>query len=214
MNHRLGFLALLSATALLACGVDQQIGGEGGHGTGGTDTTTTTSNSTTTSAGGCPTTSVSTLQGVSIEITATNCTLSLSNPGQGLALDYEVVINADVTGVRPIALDAGKCDKPGPSGLVTSVLIAGGTEEYCLCDNGLCLGDDLPLATLAQGTYPSTFAWSGHNWNGPSDTLEPEGPLFIVGEYTYTVNATGTVMTANGEVPFAIDAKMPIHVVP
>jgi hypothetical protein len=51
---------------------------------------------------------------------------------------------------------------------------------------------------LKQGSYPSTFTWDKHSWFGPSDTNNPEGPPFTVGDYTVTVSAIGTQATSMG----------------
>lgn len=228
MNIRLGFLAtgILASMALLACKNDLQIGGGGsgnggaggfsgggpgtGHGEGGYESTATSSGGT--GYNSCAPASASTIPGVHIEITSTDCTLSLSNPT--LSIQYQVVVDADVPGVRPTPQDAGACGQPGASGLILFEEVKGGDQQYCLCDVGLCEGLPQPVATLAQGIYPATFTWDGHNWGGPSDTANVEGPLFVEGDYAFTVSATGFLATTNGEVPFEIESAIPIHVVP
>lgn len=215
MSTRLGFssLVILSSALLLACGNELQIGGNGGGGGDATSTGSTTSGSTTTPTNNsCAAANASTIPGVHIDITSTDCTLSLSNPT--LTIDYQVVIDADVPGIRPVPQDAGSCGQPEASGLITFESVRGGDQKYCLCDVGPCFPEDFPVKTLAKGTFPASFTWDGHNWYGPSDTVNPEGPLFEVGDYEFTVKAKGFQTTANGEVPFEVEVAMPVHVVP
>ncbi len=225
MITRLGFsralTTILAPLALLACSTDLQIGGGSGGSGGGASTTTTTTNGTTTTTtttatgtnNGCAAAEASTIPGVRIEITSNGCTLSLADPTL-LTIEYQVVVDADVPGVRPVPEDAGGCGEPGASGLILFEEIAGGTQQYCLCDVGICPGTPQPVATLKKGTYPASLAWDGRNWGGPSDTANPKGPPFAVGDYEFKVRAKGFLTTANGEVPFAIETAMPVHVVP
>lgn len=207
---------LLAAASLFAsaCSDPQQIGGGSGGGGGTGASTCTTSTATPRPTEDCEPTSSSTLPGVHIEITSAACTLSLSDPGPGLVFTYEVVVDEDIAGVAPERQDAGGCGQPGSSGLVLFEQVAGGTQRYCLCDVGICQAEPLPAVTLKKGTYPGSFSWSGRNWNGPSDTVEPLGPPFAAGDYAFTVNARGKLSTAGGDVPFEVEAKLPVHVVP
>lgn len=212
-NPRFAF-ALAASLLSTACAVDRQIGGSGGGGGAGGETTTC---STTTSPPpdlGCEVGGASDLPGVRVEITSTACVLSLSDPSPELVFNYNIVIDADLAGVTPAHMDAGWCDEGGPSGLATLGVIEGGDQKYCECDVGYCMGEMLPTVTLKQGVYPGSFTWGGHNWTGTSDTNNPIGPPFEVGDYTFTLKAKGTIAVGGGDLPFEVRGTTSVHVVP
>lgn len=225
MRHQLRATALSSfailslSLATAACGnASGGGGGSGGSGsTGSTTATTSTTGDTTSSTGtgmaGCMTTSMTQLPGVHIEIDNSQCTFSFADPMDKIAINYQVVVDADVSGVHPRPQDAGHCDPPGPSGLITFEKVDGNQQQYCLCDVGPCPGPGTDPVTIKKGSYPGTFTWDRHNWFGPSDTLNPEGPLFPVGDYTLTVSAIGTVDQGGSQAGFVINATMPIHLI-
>jgi hypothetical protein len=85
------FLGLLSLISLLACGVDQQIGGTGGDGPGGKDTTTTASDTTSTTTTSTTTTASVDCQAASDAIAANmgvteTCTATVRLDYQSLAI--------------------------------------------------------------------------------------------------------------------------------
>ena len=163
----------------------------------------------------CKPVSTSTLPDVSLHFLATDCSFTLAEAAAGLTIDYEVEIAADVPGVAPEAQDAGNCETPQPYGLVVHEVLAGGAEQYCLCDVGLCPGNPLPPVTLGAGTYPGSFGWQGENWGGPSDFGAPKGAPFPAGTYDLVVSATGTVTEAGSlPVPFSVTGKLPITLTP
>jgi hypothetical protein len=125
-------------------------------------------------------------------------------------IPYDVVVASDATNVVPQPQDAGGCGQPGTSGLILFERVDGGGQAYCLCDTGLCLAMPLPPRTLHAGTYATTFSWDGKNWNGPSDTGNPQGPPFPPGDYTVSVSAIGTQGTAS----FAVSATLAIRLTP
>ena len=154
------------------------------------------------------------LDGVHLEIDAAQCTFSLADPQATVSLPYRVVVDQDVTGVTPRSQDAGQCAMPGPSGLITFEKISGNQQQYCICDSGLCAPTGMLPVTLKKGTYPVAFTWDKHNWYGPSDTNNPEGLTFPVGDYTLEVSAIGLHTVPDGDVGFIVSASMPIHIVP
>jgi hypothetical protein len=179
--------------------------------------TASSSSSTGSSSSGstaCTTTSDTMLPGVHIEIDGSACTFSLSDPVAQVSIPYQIVVDQDVTGVTPRPQDAGQCDKPGASGLITFAKVAGNNQQYCLCDVGLCAPQMNPAVTIKAGTYPATFTWDKHTWFGPSDFNNPEGPLFTAGDYTLTISAIGLQTTSSGDVGWTITATMPVHLVP
>src|SRR5262249_54206017 len=104
---------------------------------------------------------------------------------------YDVVIDADVAAV--IAEGQTSAPRVGPSGLEILERLTGGSQSYCVCDSGLGVGLPKTPATLKRGVYRGTFKWDGHNWGGPSDTGNPEGPLFPAGTYRLVASTSGTV---------------------
>lgn len=157
----------------------------------------------------CHVTSFSTLPGVHIEIDDSACKFTLAQAMQGITFDYQVVVDHDVEGVTPEKQDAGRCQSAHASGLYLGELIAGGSERYCLCDTGLCPNVSEAPKTLTAGAYPGTFSWDGRNWEGPSDTSNPEGPLFPAGTYTFEVKASGLaadgVFVVRGGLTFTLE---------
>ena len=164
---------------------------------------------------GCGATSASTLAGVSIAITATDCTFTLAEAAAGITIPYEVVVAGADTSVIPLPQDAGECGQPGPSGLILFERLAGSEQQYCICDTGLCQGPDMTPVSLDDGTWPGAFEWDGKNWDGPSDTGNDKGPAFPPGTYTLTVNAKGqAVAPDDGTSPFEVRATAQIHLIP
>ena len=177
------------------------------------ESTPTESTATTGPAPLCEQTGLSDLPGVSILFPEQDCVFTLAEAAAGLEFSYEVVIDAPLADVTPFHSDAGGCDSPGPSGLITFFTIAGGDENYCLCDQGLCPGTVETIA-LAPGTFPDTIAWTGVNWGGPSDTNNPKGPPFPPGNYLVTIIAQGTVGPEGEAQPFQVQATLAITLVP
>jgi hypothetical protein len=153
-----------------------------------------------------------TLPGVYIRFAPQTCTFTLAQAKAGISIAYDVVVDADLAGVVPGGQpwQAGA----GASGLLTFELLSGSGQRYCLCDLGL--GPALPTVpiTLKQGTYPMAFTWDGHDWEGPSDTGNPKGPLFPVGTYRLDVTATGTVTDPSGTRVFDVSGAFRVTLVP
>jgi hypothetical protein len=211
--------ALLSLAAAAGCGGTVSAGtGAGGSGSSSSAATgaTSSSSSASTSSGSpsCAATSTTTLAGAHLEIDASQCTFSLADPVAKIDFPYRVVIDQDIAGVTARAQDGGMCGDPGPSGLIPFEKVDGNQQMYCICDLGKCAPTTGTPVTLKQGSYPATFTWDKHNWFGPSDTGNPEGPVFPVGDYTVTVSAIGIQASPTGDVGFVITATLPIHLVP
>jgi hypothetical protein len=141
---------------------------------------------------GCKATSFSSLPGVHIEIDDTDCELTLQQAMAGVTFQYRVVVDQTVPGVTTTPQGAGGCHPAHESGLYLGERIFGGTQHYCVCDQGICPAPPNDPITLDVGTYAGTFDWDGHNWDGPSDTGNPKGALFPAGTYTFEVKAAGT----------------------
>lgn len=156
----------------------------------------------------------STLPGVRIEFLATaECVFTLSRAAAGISIPYQVVVDEDVPNVKPAPQDAGHCGKPAwADGLILFEVLEGQGQKYCLCDEGLCAPSEPAAVTLKKGVYPFAFEWDGRNWEGPSDTGNPEGAPFPSGHYTLVVSARGEAKVLGMPVfsEFEVAATFPI----
>jgi len=152
----------------------------------------------------------STLAGVSIRFAAPQtCTFTLAEAAAGVRIQYFVDIPADVPNVMPSPQDAGRCGRPDASGLIVFEKLDGAGQAYCLCDTGLCPPYSAAPSTLHAASYPAEFSWTGRNWSGPSDTMNPLGEPFPAGRYTLHVTAMGAVASSvdgGAATPFEIAA--------
>ncbi len=162
----------------------------------------------------CATTSQSDLPGVHIEIDPSRCVFSLAQAHAGIAIGYDVIVDANVPGVVPRSQDAGNCGAADGSGLIPFESVAGAGQHYCVCDTGLCPPPTGAPVTLPAGRYHHTFMWDGTNWSGPSDTGNPEGPPFPAGTYTLTVSAVGTTPADGSASSFTVAGTLAITLTP
>jgi hypothetical protein len=204
---------ILALLGVAACGGDDDgAGGSAASGSGGGGSTAASSGS-----GGsapCQTEQTSSLPGVSVEFTTSDCNYTLAEAAAGISIEYQVLVEADIPNVLAQPSDDGGCGEPGPSGLILFEEVSGGGQRYCRCDVGLCPGPSGDLVTVPAGTYPATFAWHGRNWNGPSDTGAPEGAPFPPGDYTLTVRAVGAYGDPAAQTPFEVEGTFLIHLLP
>lgn len=156
----------------------------------------------------------SNLPGVAIVWRPSKCSFTLAEAAVGLQIPYDVVVKAALPGVIPVALDAGRCARPGASGLIVQERVEGNGQRYCVCDQGLCPPPAENPQTLPKGTVPATLAWDGRNWGGPSDTNRPKGAAFPPGTYRVVAIATGKLRTAMGDTPFEVTSAFEIRLVP
>jgi hypothetical protein len=157
---------------------------------------------------------MSTLPGVSVEFTTTDCTYTLAEAAAGIKIDYQLVVAADIPNVYPLPQDGGGCGTPDASGLIAFEKLEGDGQTYCICDEGLCPGPSGNPSTVAMGSWPGSFDWDGVNWTGPSDFGAPKGKPFPAGDYTLTVSAIGEYDDAGTKKPFSVSGTFPIHLVP
>ncbi len=210
--RELSLLGILVLTALttIACG------GEDNQGSGGSGGSSSSASGSGGAGGGnttCATDSTSTLPGVSIEFTTTDCTYTLAEAAAGIAIDYNVVVANDVPNVYPAPQDDGGCGEPGSNGLITFAVLEGANQKYCLCDVGICPAPSGPI-TVTKGSSPGSFSWDGRNWTGPSDTNVPKGNPFPAGSYTLTVSAKGQFDDAGTKKDFDVTSTFVVHLVP
>lgn len=161
----------------------------------------------------CTVTAVSDLPGVSILFPEQDCVFTLAEAAAGLDFKFEVEILEPLADVTPAHNDAGGCDQPGPSGLITFPTVSGGDEHHCICDQGICPGFDVTV-DLAAGTFADNFPWDGVNWSGPSDTNNPKGDPFPPGAYDVTVRARGFHGIGERMQPFTVTSTLEITLVP
>lgn len=185
MNHRL--LSPLLLAALCACG------------------TTPSATDNTTSDAPCVRDARSNLPGVSIAITTERCAWTRAEAAKGITFTYVTTVEEEVTDVASTPQDAGGCGRPEASGLIPFPTVKGGSNSWCICDEGNC-PDYASTATLPAGTTTGSFTWDGVNWGGPSDTMNPKGDPFPAGAYTVQIEAKGT----RAEAPFSVSATLDI----
>jgi len=160
----------------------------------------------------CTGTASSDLPGVSLAFPSQTCTYTAAQVAAGISIAYQEVIDHPIE-LYPTFPDAGACESPDDAGLLVGYKIAGGGQSYCRCDIGLCQGEPLS-ATAVAGTHDRTFTWDGRNWNGPSDTNNPEGDPFPPGVYTITLTSTGTWAdsTDASVPPYTLTATFPLTI--
>lgn len=195
-------------SAPTACG-GTVVGSGGTGGSAGTSATAGTG-----AAPSCETSASSTLSGVSIAFPEQSCAFTLAQAAAGIAIDYQVVVNPSVQNVVPKPQDAGGCGTPGASGLIVFEELEGGGQKYCLCDVGPCPAPPGNAVNLNEGTYGRTFKWDGKNWDGPSDTVNPEGAPFPPGHYTLHVSAIGDWLVPDGGAPFKVEGTFEVELLP
>lgn len=137
----------------------------------------------------------STIDGVSIVFPDDRCSFTPAELATGIGIKYQVVVAHDLTGIAPTWPAPFTCLAPDGTGFIVTGVIAGQNQRYCLCDEGRCGGVRQTTAPQA-GSTDETFAWDGRNWDGPSDTNNPEGAAFPAGTYTLTLSAVGEQMSS------------------
>jgi hypothetical protein len=157
----------------------------------------------------------SNLPGVEIVFTDDSCGYSPPGPTTtAINVHYQLKIATDIADVVAEPLDFGHCQTPDAAhGLIVDFRIEGSGHRYCLCDTGLCAGT-LKTTVARHGAYDGVVIWGGHEWNGPSDTSQPQGPAFPAGTYTLTLRAKGTRLSGGKQVPFEVTATRFITLVP
>jgi hypothetical protein len=167
--------------------------------------------------GSCNGGTSSNLPGVQLAFPDQPCSYTASEVAAGIEIAYDEVITEALSGLSPADGDAGGCARPDDAGLIVSYRIAGPGQNYCLCDTGLC-APQTSVTTTVVGSHPRQISWHGRNWNGPSDTGNPEGAAFPPGTYTITLGATGTRHTADASVDaggaFSVTASRSITITP
>lgn len=158
----------------------------------------------------CETTLETDLPGVTIDIDA-ECAYALADAQAGLQTPYTIVIAQTLSSV-----DSGDdCWETPVGGIHVAWRIEGANgQRHCQCDVGPC-GEHTPMPTdLVVSETMRQFSWAAFDWDGPSDTGVQFGAAFAPGEYTITVEATGTWVDPEGAtVPFTVRATRPVRLV-
>ncbi len=163
----------------------------------------------------CGTDGTSTLPGVSIGFPQQTCVFSLAQAADGIEVSYHLTVEEDLPGVISPPMDAGLCGSPDVGGLHVMEYLGGNDQAYCVCDIGLCQPQEWHEGTLSAGVHLAVFSWDGRNWYGPSDTMNPKGDPFPVGEYTLNVISVGTRVTSAGEtVGYEVLGTFRLYLVP
>lgn len=177
-------------------------------------------------AGLCVPESSSTLPHVRIELHPDGCVLTLSK-NAALTIPYTVTVDQPVEGFVPAALYPYGAEV---ANLEVRESVSGTGQHYCVCDKGLprwgCPASDGGIdergystgaacgeVTIPAGTWSRTFTWTGHNWNGPSDTMNPLGAAFPPGVYDLKIT-TSPGSVADAGTGLAATATLRVAVVP
>jgi len=151
-----------------------------------------------------------TLPGVTLAVRSSSCVYKRGTPA---TFTYEVT----TTGVPPITLpqNTGGCSDCGvytTDPLSFTSYSIGGTsaggehQQYCLCDVGCCFGTNGQQVQVEATTKTYSIDWTGHEWDGPSDTGNPQGDAFLPGRYDVFV-------TFKGFDQGLVEATLPIEIV-
>jgi hypothetical protein len=167
--------------------------------------------------GSCNGGTSSNLPGVQLAFPDQPCSYTAAEVAAGIEIVYDEVITEALSGLSPADGDAGGCARPDDAGLIVSYRIEGAGQSYCLCDTGLCAPQST-VTTTVEGTHTRQIPWDGRNWNGPSDTGNPEGAAFPSGTYTITLGASGTYRASDAGVgagaTFSVTASRSITITP
>lgn len=129
------------------------------------------------------------IPGVRIEMDAPDCRISREEALEtGVTFRYRVIVDSPLELV-PDELPGARCVTPDDRGVQAIASINGVGGNYCNCDFGRCAGPDPFGITLEEGVHEYELTWSGRSWNGPSDTMVPEGEPFEFGTYVFSVTA-------------------------
>ncbi|WP_437689053.1 hypothetical protein [Sorangium sp. So ce176] len=152
-----------------------------------------------------------TIPGVKISIASSRCVYHVGEAAEFL---YKVVTDSSVP---PISIaestGCGRCVEPSSDPLsfvsykITGTSSAGQPQQYCLCDVGCCAPDEAETVQVDATTATQTIRWSGRQWNGPSDTSNPEGEPFAPGNYLVEV-------TFDGQAQGIVTATLGIEIIP
>ncbi|WP_437505950.1 hypothetical protein [Sorangium sp. So ce1099] len=152
-----------------------------------------------------------TIPGVKITIESSRCAYR-----EGEAAEFVYTVTTD-SSVPPIDIAAstgcGRCVEPTSDPLsfvsykISGSSFQGEPQSYCLCDVGCCPPDESATVQVDATTATQTIHWSGRQWNGPSDTSNPEGDFFAPGSYEVEV-------TFDGKEQGVVTAKLGIEIYP
>lgn len=161
----------------------------------------------------CTATVATTLPGITAHVKNERCDFTLAQAAAGIELAYEIVIANDLPPLFPTAYVTGERALP----LLLFGTIEGQGQKYCICDTGPGVAQMSELNVTA-GTYPTSYAWDGRNWQGPSDTPSPKGAAFPPGTYTLKLHGEGSHTKPAQGMPFTVDynvdVTIPITLVP
>jgi hypothetical protein len=176
---------------------------------------------------------------VHIEFPSQPCVFTLARVARGVVFHYDVVVDEDLPGYVSRPTMSGVLEYPGASiaGLRVAAVIKGGGQRYCVCDQGgpppFCDLSDGGIGyrsydevcapiTVSKGVwhvawpsliYDDPVAWHGRNWDGPSDTVNPEGAPFPPGDYELNVTIAGRVVDEGGTTDVSAEARLLVRLV-
>ncbi|WP_437927074.1 hypothetical protein WMF37_49945 [Sorangium sp. So ce291] len=152
-----------------------------------------------------------TIPGVKISIESSRCAYREGEPAEFV---YTVTTDSSVPPIDIAAsTGCGRCVEPTSDPLsfvsykISGTSFRGDPQTYCLCDVGCCPPDESATVQVDATTATQTIRWSGRQWNGPSDTSNPEGDFFAPGSYEVEV-------TFDGKEQGVVTAKLGIEIYP
>ncbi|MGK3988519.1 hypothetical protein WME99_36080 [Sorangium sp. So ce136] len=152
-----------------------------------------------------------TIPGVKITIESSRC---VYHEGESAEFVYTVTTDSSVPPIDIAAsTGCGRCVEPTSDPLsfvsykISGSSFQGEPQSYCLCDVGCCPPDESATVQVDATTVTRSILWSGRQWNGPSDTSNPEGDFFAAGSYEVEV-------TFDGKEQGVVTAKLGIEIYP
>ncbi|MGE5183710.1 MAG: hypothetical protein ACM31C_16675 [Acidobacteriota bacterium] len=150
------------------------------------------------------------LPGVTLAIRSASCVYSVGDQAQ---FTYEVTTDASVPAITTPdgGGGCGSCQVRSTDPLSWVTWRIGGaapdgtSQDYCICDTGCCPPDRMQTIQPVTAMETATIGWDLRNWNGPSDTSNPEGPYFPPGVYAVNV-------TFGGFASGSVTASLPVEI--
>jgi hypothetical protein len=151
---------------------------------------------------------------VTIAVPAGGYRFTLAEAAAGVKLNYTITVTNDLSGVIPQWETFAYDNDPGCTDLCVNEEISAKGQSYAIRDVGHLAPPSNQPITLKKGHFSCAVQWRGKNWNGPSDTSQPEGPPFPAGEYWLKVSMIGRVLTPRGERPYRLASIAPVILAP
>lgn len=134
---------------------------------------------------------------------------TLAEVAKGVKFEYQIIVREDIPNVWAKTQRTADGDD-GKSKLHAFPMISGNNQRYCIRDVGLGLPPRPNFQMIKKGKYKRSFAWTGRNWNGPSDTGAPLRNPFPPGKYKLSVSFVGFVKTSEGPQQYRVERSVDV----